>query len=119
MTPEEILSYPARVLSQAQREKYFNDGFVGVEEIIPAETLSQLQDVTADFVEQSKAVNESGSVFDIGPGHSADNPVLRRLKGPDVQHPDYWNYANGMLADIAADLVGPNVVFHHSKLNFK
>ena len=119
MTPEEILSYPARVLSQAQREKYFNDGFVGVEEIIPAETLSQLQDVTADFVEQSKAVNESGSVFDIGPGHSADNPVLRRLKGPDVQHPDYWNYATGILADIAADLVGPNVVFHHSKLNFK
>ena len=119
MTPEEILSYPARVLSQAQREKYFNDGFVGVEEIIPAETLNQLQDVTADFVEQSKTVNESGSVFDIGPGHSADNPVLRRLKGPDVQHPDYWNYATGILADIAADLVGPNVVFHHSKLNFK
>ena len=53
MTPEEILSYPARVLSQAQREKYFNDGFVGVEEIIPAETLNQLQDGTADFVEHS------------------------------------------------------------------
>ena len=23
------------------------------------------------------------------------------------------------MADVAADLVGPNVVFHHSKLNFK
>ena len=43
MTPEEILSHPARILSQSQREKYFNDGFVGVEEIIPADTLEQLQ----------------------------------------------------------------------------
>ncbi len=30
MTPEEVLSYPARVLSQAQREHYFEHGYVGV-----------------------------------------------------------------------------------------
>jgi hypothetical protein len=36
------------------------------------------------------------------------------------QHPEYWRYArDSLLADIAADLVGPDVKFHHSKLNFK
>ena len=81
--------------------------------------LAELQQVTAEFQDQSRAVSESGSVFDIGPGHSADTPVLRRLKKPDIQHAAYWDFATGLMADVAADLVGPNVVFHHSKLNFK
>lgn len=119
MTPEEILACPARVLSQSQREHYFEHGFVGVDSLLPQDTLSALQSVTAEFVEQSKSVSESGSVFDIGAGHSADRPVLRRLKSPDDRHETYWSFASGLMADVAADLVGPNVVFHHSKLNFK
>ncbi|OED42575.1 phytanoyl-CoA dioxygenase [Chromatiales bacterium (ex Bugula neritina AB1)] len=119
MRPEQILKEPARVLTQAQREHYFEHGFVGVEELLPQDLLSQLQRVTESFVDQSRAVTESGDQFDIGPGHTADNPVLRRLKSPDEQSEAYWNFATGLMADVAADLVGPNVVFHHSKLNFK
>ena len=48
MLPEEILKKPARVLTQAQREKYFTDGFICVEEIVPADILAELQRVTAD-----------------------------------------------------------------------
>jgi hypothetical protein len=119
MKPEQILKEPARVLSQAQREHYFEHGFVGVQELLPAELLSHLQQVTDDFVNQSRTVTESDKRFDIGPGHNADNPVLRRLKNPDEQSDTYWKFATGLMADVAADLVGPNVVFHHSKLNFK
>lgn len=119
MTPEEVLSYPARVLTQAQREKYFTDGFVSVEEIVPAETLADLQAVTNEFFDASRNVSESGDVFDIGPGHTRDTPILRRLKNPDERHEAYWKFSTGLMADVAADLVGPNVVFHHSKLNFK
>ncbi|WP_306113017.1 MULTISPECIES: phytanoyl-CoA dioxygenase family protein [unclassified Roseovarius] len=119
MTPEDILKEPARVLTQAQREKYFEDGFVSVEELVPADVLAELQRVTAEFQDKSRAVSASDDTFDIGPGHSADDPVLRRLKSPDIQHDAYWNFSTGLMADVAADLVGPNVVFHHSKLNFK
>ena len=86
---------------------------------MPADILAELQAVTDDFVDQSRAITEPGDRFDIGPGHSADQPVLRRLKSPDTAHDAYWRFATGVVADIAADLVGPNVVFHHSKLNFK
>ena len=119
MTPEEILAYPPRVLMQAQREQYFELGYVGVESLVPVDTLAELIKVTNGFVDASRTETEAGQVFDIGPGHSADNPVLRRLKRPDDQHDAYWRFATGILADVAADLVGPNVVFHHSKLNFK
>jgi hypothetical protein len=39
---------------------------------------------------------------------------------PVERHPSYWKFAaESLLGDIAADLVGPNVKFHHSNLNFK
>lgn len=119
MKSVDILAQPARVLTQAQREHYFTHGFVGVEELVPQDILSELKSVTSEFVELSKKETVSGNTFDLGPGHTAENPVLRRLKVPDGNHDTYWNFATGLMADVAADLVGPNVVFHHSKLNFK
>ena len=119
MTPEEILSHPARILTQAQREHYFEHGYVGVQSLVPRDVLDELIAVTQEFVDKSRKETRSGDVFDIGPGHSAEAPVLRRLKSPDERHQVYWNFATGVMADVAADLVGPNVAFHHSKLNFK
>lgn len=119
MSPEKILSNPARVLTQAQREHYFEHGYVGVQELVPKDVIAKLMQVTDEFVERSRAETESGETFDIGPGHSSVKPVLRRIKRPDDQHQEYWDFANGLMADVAADLVGPDVVFHHSKLNFK
>ena len=119
MTPEQILANPARVLTQAQREHYFEHGYIGVESLVPAATLAELQTVTRGFQESSRDVSASDRSFDIGPGHSPATPILRRLKSPDVRHPAYWAFATGLMANVAADLVGPNVVFHHSKLNFK
>ncbi len=119
MTPESILSHPARVLSQAQRAHYFEHGYVGVERLIPEEIIAELVAVTQTFVEASRAETRSGNTFDLGPGHSREKPVIRRLKSPDNQHQAYWRFATGIIADVAADLAGPDVVFHHSKLNFK
>ncbi|MFT4563208.1 MAG: ectoine hydroxylase [Gammaproteobacteria bacterium] len=119
MTPEEILSFPARVLSQTQREHYFAHGYVGVESLIPCDTLTELQSVTKRFFEASRTVTQSNAIFDVAPEHTATDPILRRLKNPDERDSVYWRVATGMLADVAADLAGPNVLFHHSKLNFK
>ena len=119
MTPEEILSHPARVLSQEQREHYFTYGYVGVQDLVPTDIISGLINVTNEFVDLSRNETVSGDIFDIGPNHSTENPVLRRLKMPDDKHDAYWQFASGIMAEVAADLAGPNVVFHHSKLNFK
>lgn len=119
MKPEQILAEPARILTQKQREDYFEKGFVSVAEVVPADVLAALQATTEGFVEQSKTVAASDDRFDIGHGHRADHPVLRRLKSPDTASDVYWKFSAGLMADVAADLVGPNVVFHHSKLNFK
>ena len=119
MSPEEILSHAPRILTQEQREHYFEQGFIGVQSLVPADMLAELVAVTNEFLDASRTETGSGRVFDIGPGHSKDAPVLRRLKQPDDQHDAYWRFAAGFLADVAADIAGPNVVYHHSTLNFK
>ena len=117
---ETILSRRANILSQAQRAAYFNDGFVGVEGLVGDPWLGKLQDVTAEFIDISRSIKGKDRRFDLEPNHSADEPRIRRLNSPTDFHETYWEFASqGPFVDIAEDLLGPNVKFHHSKLNFK
>ena len=119
MTPEQILAYEPRVLTQEQREFYFSEGYLGLPGFVDAATVKRLQDTTERWVELSRPETEPGNVFDIAPEHTAEKPVLRRLKRPDERDEVYWAFARDVMADVAADLLGPDVVFHHSKMNFK
>jgi ectoine hydroxylase len=118
--PEQILTCPAKVLSQAQRERYFETGFLTAPGLIPEGWLRRLIELSDQFVEKSRGVTASNVEFDLGPRHSADRPHVRRLRALVDRHPDFWGFAaESPLADIAADLVGPDVKFHSSKLNYK
>ncbi|MEK9671770.1 MAG: phytanoyl-CoA dioxygenase family protein [Rhodospirillaceae bacterium] len=119
MLPEDILKEPARVLTQKQREHYFETGYLVVERLIPEDVIDAINDVTGVWIERSRGIQKSNDVLDVAPQHAADQPVVRRLKKPDGMDPAYWDFANGIIADVAADLLGSDVCFHHSKLNFK
>ena len=120
MTPEEILSHPPLVLSQAQRTFYFENGYLLVERAVPEDWLDKARAATDEMIERSRAVDKSDGIFDLEPGHTADEPRLRRVSSPVVQHPAFWAFASASpIVDIVADLVGPDVKFHHSKINFK
>ena len=120
MTPEQILGYAPRLLRQAQRERYFEAGFLVAEGLIPTEWLRRLVDLANRFIEDSRSVTASNEAFDLAPTHTANQPHVRRLRALVDRHPDFWGFASeSPLADIAADLVGPDVKFHSSKLNYK
>ena len=120
MTPEQVLAIPPKILAQRQREAYFDQGFLILERIIPMDIIERMRATTDEMVGQSRRVAKSDAVWDIEPDHRPDRPRLRRLSSPCDHHPEYWNYVSkSLLGDIVADLVGPDVKFHHSKLNFK
>lgn len=120
MTPEAILRHPARILTEAQRAHYFATGFLAAERLIPPPWLHRLHELSAEFIERSRTHTASGEIFDLGPQHSADRPHVRRLRALVDRHPDFWQFASDSpLTDIAADLLGPDVKFHSSKLNYK
>ena len=119
MLTEEILAAPPRVLTQHQREFYFAHGYLLLEGLIDPAWLDRLRAVTASFVERSRRAGPEDGTFDLAPGHRPAQPRLRRVNTPDQRHEAYWAFTRGVVADVAADLVGRSVVFHHSKLNFK
>jgi ectoine hydroxylase len=120
MTPDDILAHPPRVLTQATRERYFRTGFLAAEGLIPAEWLDRLIALSDRFIENSRNVTASNEAYDLGPNHDPERPHVRRLRALVDRHPDFWGFASdSALADIAADLVGPDVKFHSSKLNYK
>ena len=120
MTPEQVLAIRPKVLTQKQREHYFSEGYLYVERAIGEDWLRRLRVATDELIEHSRKVTRTDAIFDLEPAHRPDAPRLRRVSNPVEQHPVFWEYClNSALPDIVADLVGPDVKFHHSKLNFK
>jgi ectoine hydroxylase-related dioxygenase (phytanoyl-CoA dioxygenase family) len=120
MTPDQVLAIKPKVLSQAQREQYFSEGYLYVERAIDEHWIRRLRAATDEMIERSRKVTRSDAIFDLEPAHRPEAPRLRRVSNPVEQHAAYWEYClNSPLPDIVADLVGPDVKFHHSKLNFK
>jgi hypothetical protein len=120
MTADEILNRPARILSDASRERYFETGYLDVDGLVTDDWLEPLRDLTGEFVDRSRRIEGRDARFDLEPNHTADLPRLRRLNSPVELHELYWRFASeGPFADVAEDLLGPRFKFHHSKLNFK
>ena len=109
-----------KALSDTQIKDYKENGFLGLDTFVQGEWLSQLQDVTQQMIEESRTVKETNDKFDVEPDHAPDNPRLRRLMMPQDQHEVYTKFAlEGPIVDLAEDLLGPDIKFHHGKLNFK
>lgn len=107
-------------LTSAQLDHYHQEGYVVLDNFVSAHWLDRLNQVTDAFVELSKTVSESDRVFDVEPDHSAQTPRLRRLNSPVDQHDTYWEFATqSEIVDLAESILGPDIKFHHGKLNFK
>ncbi len=108
------------MLTEDQRAHYRDQGWLAVPGLVDETWLTRLRAVTDEFVDRSRTLTESNVIFDLDVGHSADEPRLRRLSSPTDLHEAYWEFASqSVLVDLAVDLLGPDLKFHHSKLNFK
>jgi phytanoyl-CoA hydroxylase len=99
---------------------YREQGFIGVNGVLTPQEIGELSDVTDEFIERSRQVSESGDVFDLEPGHTAEQPRLRRLKSPQHQHEVYRNVLrNEKILDLVAQLIGDAMYYKSGKLNIK
>ena len=115
------------VLTEQQYQQFWNDGFLVVEDVVDAGLLQAMRDDFAAWVEESRTQDKAWgdtldgrARFDLEPGHSAEKPGLRRVNAPvEVSQAYYDAMAGSRMTDCVADLIGPNVKFHHSKINAK
>lgn len=99
---------------------YHENGYLAVENVLSQDEITELRQVTDDFVAQSAAFTEHTDVFDLEPGHTPTAPRLRRLKNPVRQHAIYDRMLrHPKILDIVADLIGPGIRTNGDKLNMK
>tara|TARA_B100001123_G_C15275081_1_gene1011830 strand:+ start:573 stop:1457 length:885 start_codon:yes stop_codon:yes gene_type:complete len=107
-------------LTKSDRAFYEENGYLLIEGAISAVWLNRLRDATDRLVDRARAMTVPDSDIDLEPSHTPNAPRIRRLTQPVALDPVFWEFASeSIIVDVAADLVGPNVKFHHSKLNFK
>src|SRR5215468_4152497 len=115
-----ITTIAQRYLTEEQIASYRRDGYLAVPGVIDAERVQALRRVTEAFVERSQGLTRSDAVFDLDPRHTAAAPIVRRIKNPADHDPLYaWVSLESPILDIVAELLGPSIRFHHSKLNLK
>ena len=77
MTPDEILAHQPRILTQAQRERYFATGFLAAEGLIPADWLRRLCELSEMFLDRSRSLSASDEAFDLGADHGPQRPHVK------------------------------------------
>jgi ectoine hydroxylase-related dioxygenase (phytanoyl-CoA dioxygenase family) len=108
------------MISDKDVETYQRDGVIVVPEVLGADTLSQLRSVIAELVAGSAKTLEHTDVYDLEPGHTADNPRVRRIKTPHKVHKIFDDIVRSELVlGILKKLLGPGLRLHGSKLNMK
>ena len=120
MKQQDVMQHPVNVLTEAQRESFFRNGFLVLPDYVPAAWRARLRDATQELIERSRSVTQTDSIYVLEEGHSAADPRLHRVSSPQDQHPTFWEFmTDPVMTDLAADVVGPDVKFHHAKLNVK
>ena len=120
MTPEEVLSHPSSVLSQAEREAYFQNGYVLCRGLLNQTWLMRMRDAYARAVERSRSVAKSNTFFSVQDAHTSDVPLIHRIEKLPDQDPAFWEFAvHSAVADAASDVLGPHVKYRDSMINVK
>ncbi len=108
------------MISDHDVEAYRRDGVIMVPDVLGADTLSEVRAVIAELVAGSATTLEHTDVYDLEPGHSAENPRVRRIKAPHKLHALFDAVVRGpAVLDILKQLIGPGLRLHGSKLNMK
>ncbi|MBE0595600.1 MAG: phytanoyl-CoA dioxygenase family protein [Gemmatimonadales bacterium] len=107
-------------LSDEDVASYHEKGYLTVRSALDQELVGRMRDVTLDLFRQSGELTASTEHFDIGPGHTKERPILRRISRPTEVHEVFVEVAfESKVGDIVAELIGRPVKFYHAKVNFK
>ncbi|MBO68250.1 MAG: restriction endonuclease subunit S [Acidiferrobacteraceae bacterium] len=115
------------MLSEQSVRDYRRNGFLLVQDALPDESLAVLRRELDGWITESiqhqcswGETIDGRARFDVAPSHNPASPALRRVDNPQCISTNYRNIVlNGVLANLAVEVIGPNIKFHHSKINLK
>jgi phytanoyl-CoA hydroxylase len=108
------------MISDEMVQTYRRDGVIVVPDVLDKDTLGAVRAVLAELVAGAADVTEHTDVYDLEPGHTSDNPRVRRIKAPHKAHPIFDGIVRSRpVISILTKLIGPGLRLHGAKLNMK
>ncbi len=110
----------AEVLNSKQKAFYEENGYLVLDNRIPADIVAAIRAEIARFEEEARGMSESNARLDLEDSHSPDTPRIRRIKLPHTisEVMRALMYSDHVLAPVR-DLIGPDLRLHTTKLNMK
>ena len=75
------------MLSKEQVESFSSNGFLVVPDVLTADQVAEARRIVDGLIEQSRSVTENNDLFVLEPGHTADTPMIARVKGLSTRYP--------------------------------
>ncbi|HEX2943608.1 MAG TPA: phytanoyl-CoA dioxygenase family protein [Rhodopila sp.] len=108
------------MLSQAQIDEYNEVGAIVVPDVLTAEEVQTLSDVTDGFVQRARGLTGHTDIYDLEDSHTPDNPRVRRIKAAHLHDPAYAALVrHPKIISVLQSLWGPDIRFDTAKLNLK
>ncbi len=115
------------MLTDGQIAFFNTNGYLVVEDVVTPDLLARLRRDFDGWVAESRShaapygqMTDGRARFYVEAAHSADKPCLRRVSSPiEVSDAYYEAMASSRMVEAVADLIGPNVKLHHTKINSK
>ena len=120
MLERDILACDSSVLSAAQRRAYFEQGYVLCEGLLDELWLTRAREAYLRAIERSREVTASNRWFSLHADHTGERTKVLRVERLPDQDPAFWDFAvNSPAADLACDVLGPDVKYRDSMINVK
>lgn len=110
------------MLTSEQVETYNRAGYVVVRDVLSAERVEELRAAAEHFEVLAQDLEQSSTVIELDEvaSRAAGEQRIRRIKSPHLNHEEFAaQLRDPALLDMVEQLIGPNIRWHHTKLNAK
>nr|WP_315423531.1 phytanoyl-CoA dioxygenase family protein [uncultured Pedobacter sp.] len=107
-------------LTANQVSQFWQNGYLFLPELLPTETILQLNNVIEELIKTSTLRNESDEDFDLYKGANGEELICNRIKETYRLHESFMGLLHSpSILDIISQLIGENIYFEDMPLNLK
>jgi ectoine hydroxylase-related dioxygenase (phytanoyl-CoA dioxygenase family) len=108
------------MLTEEQVRQYREQGFCIAKHFLDSLVVTRLLEELDEVVAGATVAHHDRTKMEMEPGQEPGGTLVRRVYEPCDRYPSYQNLAETPdVLDSVQQLIGPDVVFHYSKLNMK
>ena len=108
------------MLTSEQRAFFWENGYLAIQDFLSAEELASVRQALDELVAKAQGLRANTKVYDVEAPADGGPTVVRRIFNPAQVDERFERIATSpKVLDVVEDLIGPDIQFHHGKINMK